>query len=50
MYAGRVVEREIVFTIFANPRHPYTVGLMESLPGLTSRTRRCSRSPASHPA
>jgi oligopeptide/dipeptide ABC transporter ATP-binding protein len=35
MYAGRVVERGDVYTIFANPRHPYTVGLMESLPGLT---------------
>jgi oligopeptide/dipeptide ABC transporter ATP-binding protein len=34
MYAGRVVERGDVFTIFSNPRHPYTVGLMESLPGL----------------
>jgi oligopeptide/dipeptide ABC transporter ATP-binding protein len=35
MYAGRVVESGDVYTIFANPRHPYTVGLMESLPGLT---------------
>jgi oligopeptide/dipeptide ABC transporter ATP-binding protein len=35
MYAGRVVEYGDVFTIFSSPRHPYTVGLMESLPGLT---------------
>ena len=35
MYGGRIVEKGDVFTIFANPRHPYTVGLMESLPGLT---------------
>ena len=35
MYAGRVVESGDVRTIFASPRHPYTVGLMESLPGLT---------------
>jgi oligopeptide/dipeptide ABC transporter ATP-binding protein len=35
MYAGRVVEYGDVFTIFENPRHPYTVGLMESLPGLS---------------
>jgi oligopeptide transport system ATP-binding protein len=34
MYGGRVVENGDVFTIFSNPRHPYTVGLMESLPGL----------------
>jgi oligopeptide/dipeptide ABC transporter ATP-binding protein len=32
MYAGHVVEETDVFTIFANPRHPYTIGLMESLP------------------
>jgi oligopeptide/dipeptide ABC transporter ATP-binding protein len=31
MYAGRVVEIGDVFTIFASPRHPYTVGLMRSL-------------------
>jgi oligopeptide/dipeptide ABC transporter ATP-binding protein len=34
MYAGRVVELGDVHTIFASPRHPYTVGLMESLPRL----------------
>jgi oligopeptide/dipeptide ABC transporter ATP-binding protein len=31
MYAGRVVELGDVFTIFRTPRHPYTVGLMNSL-------------------
>jgi oligopeptide/dipeptide ABC transporter ATP-binding protein len=31
MYAGRVVELGDVFTIFDSPRHPYTVGLMNSL-------------------
>jgi len=35
MYGGRIVEKGDVFTIFSKPRHPYTVGLMESLPGLT---------------
>ncbi|MDQ3065809.1 MAG: ABC transporter ATP-binding protein [Actinomycetota bacterium] len=34
MYGGRVVETGDVFTIFSNPRHPYTVGLMDSLPRL----------------
>jgi oligopeptide/dipeptide ABC transporter ATP-binding protein len=34
MYAGRVIESGDVYTIFANPRHPYTVGLMDSLPKL----------------
>jgi oligopeptide/dipeptide ABC transporter ATP-binding protein len=31
MYAGRVVEHGDVYTIFNDPRHPYTVGLMNSL-------------------
>jgi oligopeptide/dipeptide ABC transporter ATP-binding protein len=35
MYAGKIVEIGDVHTIFAAPRHPYTVGLMESLPRLT---------------
>jgi oligopeptide/dipeptide ABC transporter ATP-binding protein len=35
MYGGRVVESADVHTIFATPRHPYTIGLMESLPKLT---------------
>jgi oligopeptide/dipeptide ABC transporter ATP-binding protein len=35
MYAGKIVELGDVHTIFAAPRHPYTVGLMESLPRLT---------------
>jgi oligopeptide/dipeptide ABC transporter ATP-binding protein len=32
MYAGRIVEMGDIYTIFAQPRHPYTVGLMQSLP------------------
>ena len=34
MYAGHVVEIADVETIFRAPRHPYTVGLMDSLPRL----------------
>ncbi len=34
MYAGRVVEQADVETLFRSPRHPYTVGLLESLPRL----------------
>ena len=32
MYAGRIVEQADVKTLFANPRHPYTQGLMGSIP------------------
>jgi oligopeptide/dipeptide ABC transporter ATP-binding protein len=33
MYAGIVVEEGSVWQIFQNPSHPYTMGLLESLPG-----------------
>jgi oligopeptide transport system ATP-binding protein len=36
MYAGKIVELGDVHTIFESPRHPYTVGLMESLPKLNA--------------
>jgi len=32
MYAGRVVERAPVRALFATPQHPYTIGLMGSVP------------------
>jgi oligopeptide/dipeptide ABC transporter ATP-binding protein len=32
MYAGQVVEQADVHTLFRNPAHPYTVGLLKSLP------------------
>jgi peptide/nickel transport system ATP-binding protein len=32
MYAGRVVEEAPVDELFANPRHPYTQGLIRSIP------------------
>jgi len=32
MYAGRIVERGDVFEIFERPLHPYTVGLLKSIP------------------
>ncbi|MSQ35746.1 MAG: ABC transporter ATP-binding protein [Dehalococcoidia bacterium] len=34
MYAGRIVESGTTDDIFLNPRHPYTVGLMASVPRL----------------
>lgn len=34
MYAGRIVEAGPTRQIFANPRHPYTVGLLRSMPRL----------------
>ena len=34
MYAGRIVELADVFELFANPLHPYTKGLIASIPDL----------------
>jgi oligopeptide/dipeptide ABC transporter ATP-binding protein len=34
MYLGRIVERADVKTIFERPRHPYTIGLLNSIPKL----------------
>ena len=40
MYAGKVVESADVRTLFKNPSHPYTLGLMNALPRLD---RECER-------
>ena len=37
MYAGEIVERAPVDELFANPQHPYTVGLLGSIPRLGRR-------------
>ena len=42
MYAGEIVERAPVDELFANPQHPYTVGLLGSIPRLDA-ARRISR-------
>lgn len=39
MYAGKIMEYSDVKTIFANPKNPYTVGLMQSIPVLGRQTR-----------
>ena len=38
MYAGEIVERASVDELFANPQHPYTVGLLGSIPRLGRQT------------
>jgi peptide/nickel transport system ATP-binding protein len=39
MYAGRVVEQRASAEIFSDPRHPYTRGLLASLPRLGARSQ-----------
>ena len=38
MYCGRIVEQADVNTIFSRPLHPYTKGLIESIPSFDSTT------------
>ena len=38
MYAGKRVEFADVNTLFSNPKHPYTVGLLESIPTVGRKT------------
>lgn len=34
MYAGKIVEEADIDTLFFNPRHPYTIGLLSSMPSI----------------
>ena len=40
MYAGRVVEEAPVMELFTNPKHPYTQGLLASIPRIEKAERR----------
>ena len=40
MYAGKVMEEADVDTLFAEPKHPYTIGLMSSIPVLGGEEKR----------
>ena len=37
MYGGRIVEESAVQTVFHRPRHPYTIGLLASLPRVNAQ-------------
>jgi len=49
MYAGRIVERADVRTIFADPQHPYTLGLLGSIPKLAVEEERLATIPGTVP-
>ncbi len=50
MYAGRVVEEADVFELFDRPLHPYTRGLMASIPRLKSGSQRLTEIPGMVPS
>jgi oligopeptide/dipeptide ABC transporter ATP-binding protein len=39
MYAGRIIEQASAAELYANPRHPYTLGLLRSVPRLDEPRR-----------
>jgi peptide/nickel transport system ATP-binding protein len=49
MYAGRAVETGPVTDLFDDPQHPYTIGLMGSMPALGRRTGRLATIPGAVP-
>lgn len=50
MYAGRVVEKGPVGAVFGDPQHPYTIGLMSSVPPLRGARTRLSTVPGIVPS
>lgn len=49
MYAGRIVEYGTAREIFYEPRHPYTWGLLDSVPDITGKTERLYSIPGNPP-
>lgn len=49
MYAGRIAEIGPVRDVVKNPKHPYTIGLMGSIPSLVNETERLIQIPGSMP-
>ena len=50
MYLGRIVERGNVVDIIKDPLHPYTSGLLRSLPGMSKNKDRLPSIPGSVPS
>jgi peptide/nickel transport system ATP-binding protein len=49
MYAGLVMEYAPIRQLFDNPLHPYTVNLLETLPGIDTRKKRLTIIPGEVP-
>ena len=49
MYAGQIIEEAPVKTIFENPQHPYTKGLIQSVPDMRYKKDRLYSIPGSVP-
>ena len=49
MYAGRIVEKGNINEVFYDPRHPYTWGLLSSMPDIDTNSKRLFAIPGSPP-
>jgi oligopeptide/dipeptide ABC transporter ATP-binding protein len=50
MYAGKIVEEAPVRDLFHNPQHPYTIGLLNSVPRLDRKIERLASIEGQPPA
>jgi len=50
MYAGKIVETATVKALFADPQHPYTIGLLGSIPRLDVERERLATIEGTVPA
>ena len=50
MYAGKIVEKASTKEIFTNPKHPYTIGLLNSIPRLGEKKNRLNTIPGIVPS
>ncbi len=49
MYAGQIVEEAPIHEIFTNPKHPYTQGLIQSVPDMRYKKENLYSIPGSVP-
>ena len=49
MYAGRIVETGTIHEVHRSPKHPYTLGLIQSMPAIDARVERLHPIPGSPP-
>jgi len=50
MYAGRIVEQGTTFDVLTRPWHPYTQGLLDSVPARSARGMRLAQIPGMTPS
>jgi len=49
MYAGKIVEEGDVHSIYGNPKHPYTIGLIKSVPDVKKKVEKLYSIPGNVP-